>query len=233
MRKPDVPHDGEQEPERDAQQSERHTGETKARENSRPLEQPRLDEVEVRRRNQLISGMWVKSPARARLSALAAARLGKLSMEKGLGTDRPTNVVVLTDRNNLYLIPVGQHHNALPVLYSGNNVSVNLNKVFTFLNRLVPPHSQEFYRVDIAEEPLMLDGVEVQALRVPLKRLLTRHKQWKAEGAGAEAAAELPKRKRTTRKRRRMAPGPEGQQSRPSDAPPDPPAQDSQSEQNG
>ncbi|HYG60370.1 MAG TPA: hypothetical protein VD902_20050, partial [Symbiobacteriaceae bacterium] len=139
---------------------------------------PDLDQVEIQYRHQYDSGAWFEDPARSIWSALASKRLGALSMEAGHGTDRPAKVLIMTDRHNLYFAPVTEHPQAVTVSWNDGRAYMNLIKIFTYLKRVLPPDTREFYKIVPHDKPIDIgNGVTVKALKMPLKRVETRHKE--------------------------------------------------------
>lgn len=150
-----------------------------------PIFVPDLDQVEIQYRHQHDSGIWIEDPARATFTAMASKRIGAMSMDAGLGTDRPDKLLILTDRHNLYFAPVHDHPKAVPITWNDGRAYVNLIKIFTFLKRVLPPDTREFYAISFHDTPVEIgNGVQVQALKMPLKRVEVRH----TDGTAADKA---------------------------------------------
>ncbi len=133
---------------------------------------PDYDEVEVQPRNWLRSGGWVESPAQMLMTALATRRFGRLSLEAGLGTERPTKALVFPDESNRFLcfIPVADHPQALDVHDNQGRFAINLIKVLTLLKRVVPKGRKEFYSLSYSTSRIQVGDLEGMALVMPLKK---------------------------------------------------------------
>lgn len=148
-----------------------------------------LTSVEVQYRGRYGPGLWGRDPAQFSFTGLGNQRFGKLCLDSGLGTDRPTTLLAVPDetRTKLYLIPGVEHPAAVEVTYHRNLPRFNLVKLFTKMKRILPKGSHEFYPVKVAEEWVEVDGKEYRALEMPLKRTKTR---WtKSETKKVEARA--------------------------------------------
>lgn len=156
-----------------------------------------LKSVETKRRNQYDSGFWVESQGTATWTALATRRMGKISLALGEMTDRPTKclVVAAPDGQSIYLIPGIDHEQAVDVKYIDGRAQMNLNKLFTLLEKLVAPGNREFYPIVWPDHPVSFEGKEFRALMMLLektetKRVKTVRSKKKKAGKSAQPAQE-------------------------------------------
>jgi hypothetical protein len=139
-----------------------------------------LSNVEIRRRNQYSSGLWVETPAMADWTALATKRLAKTSLQSGEMTERPTKCLVVTapGQAGLYFIPGIDHPDAIEVKYINGRAKMNLVKVFTALDKLITPGNREFFPIVWPDHPISFDGQEykvvmMQSVKTATKRVKT------------------------------------------------------------
>lgn len=169
-----------------------------------------LESVEVQYRGRYGPGLWGSDPAQFSFTGLGNQRFGKLCLESGLGTDRPTTILPVPDatRTKLYLIPGVIHPAAVEVTYYRNLPRFNLVKLFTKMKRILPKGSREFYPVAIAEEWVQVDGQEYRALVMPLKRTKTRWEKTEAKKEQARAKAAAKRSARRTKQEPSAPPAP-------------------------
>lgn len=160
-----------------------------------------LESVEVQYRGRHEAGVIVSDPAQARFTGLGNQRLINLCRREGLGTDRPTKMLVVpnSNRSKLYFIPGVEHKAAVDVTYVRTLPRMNLIKLFTKLKRVLPAGAREFYPIDIAEERVVVDGKEYRALAMPLKKKATR---WEKSDAEKEQARQKAEAKRAEKERK-------------------------------
>lgn len=131
------------------------------------------ESVEVQYGHMLGCEMAVDAPARAVLSALAAKRLGELSMKRALGTTRPSRVLLGNDDNKkfLYIVPASKDElDATEVKYPQGKPYFNLIHIFTLLDRSVQEGTKEYYKLKVTPRPVKIAGVTAYGLYTRLDK---------------------------------------------------------------
>lgn len=163
------------------------------------LEQVLLSELKVRPRGQRDPDLAVTYPAKAKGSAAALELLGQVSVENGLGNNRPSwlQVAITPRKTHLVVQPVDETHkkNALPVVYNESGFSINLYKLFRKLDCLVPAGYRDIYDWELTPAPVRIGEVTGRGLRIRLGKAEREAIKVKTEAQKLEEKAKAAARK--------------------------------------
>lgn len=136
------------------------------------LEKFKLSKVVLPRWNQRKSDLGVIAPATAKGSVNALRMVEYVSSVNQVGSHRPGKFLtaVSPDKTKIYFLPVvaSDDADALDVDYRKYGFLINLNKLFSTHDRLVPPGVREIYTWHMTEEPIDIEGTVGRALYIEL-----------------------------------------------------------------
>lgn len=153
-------------------------------------------DVEVIHRHMLDAEITVDDPAISGLTAIATRRFAELSIEEGLGNQRPPKARLGLDESNqfLYIGPTTRDDKkGVKVTYHEGRASINLMAAFGPISKYVQPGYREHYDVGVTPGRVTFDdgftSVCLYAYLVPTKKVLRRRMSEEAKAKRRQTIA--------------------------------------------